>query len=166
MPILLRGIEGIKAYAGFNLGKSSWVEINKDMINGFASATDDWDWISVDEEKAAQGPFGGTIAQSYLVLSLMIPLLSDIYLLEDIGLGLQCGINRLRFLAPVPVNSSIRLDATLKSVDAVGEGAQLVLVCVIECDATKEPALEAEIVYRFWPSSHSSIRAVRACGSG
>jgi acyl dehydratase len=105
-------------------------------------------------------------AQSYLVLSLMIPLLSDIYVLEDIGLGLQCGINRLRFLEPVPVNSSIRLDATLKSVEAVGEGAQLVLECVIECDAAKQPALEAEIVYRFWPSSHSSMRAVRACGSG
>jgi len=166
MPILLRGIEGIKAYAGFNLGKSSWVEVNKDMIDRFASATDDWDWISVDEERAAHGPFGGAIAQSYLVLSLVIPLLSDIYLLEDIGLGLQCGINRLRFLAPVPMNSSIRLDATLKSVEAVGEGAQLVLECVIECDAAKQPALEAEIVYRFWPSASSSIREVRACESG
>lgn len=152
MPILLRGVEGIKAYAGFNLGKSSWIEINKDMINGFASATDDRDWLSIDEEKAALGPFGGAIAQSYLVLSLIVPLLSDIYLLEDIGLGMQCGINQLRFVAPVPVNSSIRLDATLKSVEAVGEGAQLVLGCVIECDASKQPVLEAEIVYRCWPS--------------
>ena len=166
MPILLRGIEGIKAYAGFHLGKSSWIEVNRDMITGFAAATDDWDWISVDEEKAAQGPFGGAVAQSYLILSLMVPLLSDIYLLEDIGLGLQCGINRLRFLAPVPVNSSIRLDATLKSVETVGDGAQLVLDCVIECDAAKQPALEAEIVYRFWPSAHRSMQAVHACGSG
>ena len=166
MPILLRGIDGIKAYAGFNLGKSSWVEVTRDMIHAFASATDDRDWISVDEERAAQGPFGGAIAQSYLVLSLTIPLLSDIYLLEDIGLGLQGGINRLRFLAPVPVNSSIRLDVTLKSVEEVGEGIQAVLICVMECDASRQPAFEAEIVYRFWPSTLTSMEAVCTCGSG
>lgn len=162
MPILLRGIQGIKAYAGRNLGKSAWMEIDQEMINAYASMTDDRDWISVDEARSRRGPFGGTVAPGYLVLSLAIPMLHDIYLLEDIGeLGLHCGVDRLRFLAPVPVNSSIRLDATLKSVDTVEEGGKLVLECVMECDATREPVLEAELVYRFWSSSHASSSSVR-----
>ncbi len=154
MPILLRGIEGIKAYAGFNLGKSSWMEVSQDMINAFASTTDDWDWIHVDEERSREGPFGDTIAHGYLTLSLVIPLLHDIYLLEDIGVGLHYGINRLRFPAPLPVNSSIRLDATLKSAEAVDDGVQMVLECVMECDATAKPVMYAEIVYRFWPKAY------------
>ncbi|MGA7781732.1 MAG: MaoC/PaaZ C-terminal domain-containing protein [Paraburkholderia sp.] len=151
MPILLRGVEGIQAYTGFDLGKSSWVEIDQGMVNSFASTTDDWDWLCVDEDRAKIGPFGRTVAQSYLILSLVTPMLRDIYLLEGIGYSSHHGLNRLRFPAPVPVNSSVRLDATLRSVEPVTEGVELVLECAMECDGTSAPVLLAEIIYRVWP---------------
>ncbi|MBT2793531.1 MaoC/PaaZ C-terminal domain-containing protein [Paraburkholderia strydomiana] len=163
MPILLRGIEGIKAYSGFNLGKSSWLEVNQEMINLFGAAIDDRDWIDLDQETTREKSLGGVSAPNYLIVSLMIPMLDDIYLLEDTGRGMHCGINRLRFLAPVPVNSSIQLDATLKSVEVMGAEGQLVLECVVECDALKEPVLQAEIVYRFCPSSHARVSPVNLC---
>lgn len=155
MPILLRGIEGIKAYSGFNLGKSSWLEVNQEMIDLFASAIDDRYGMKLDEERVRKKSFGRIDAPDYLIVSLMIPMLDDIYLLEDTGQGVHYGIDRLRFMAPVPVNSSIQLDATLKSVEAVGDEGQLVLECVVECDVSKEPVLQAEILYRFFPPSHA-----------
>jgi acyl dehydratase len=153
VPILLRGIEGIQAYAGFNLGKSGWVEISQEMINAFASTTDDWDWLCVDEERAKRGPFGRTVAQSYLIVGMVVPMLQDVYLLEGIGHGLHHGIDRLRFPTPVPVDSCIRLDVTLKSAEADGEGLNLVLDCTMECDATQGPVLQADILYRVSQSS-------------
>jgi acyl dehydratase len=166
MPILLRGIEGIKAYSGFNLGKSSWLEVNQEMINLFAAAIDDRDWIDLDQETIREKSFGEVTAPNYLIVSLMIPMLDDIYLLEDTGRGMHCGINRLRFLASVPVNSNIQLDATLKSVDVAGEEGQLVLECVVECDALKGPVIQAEILYRFCPFSHTRVPPVDLCEGG
>lgn len=152
MPVLLKGLDGIKAFSGFHLGKSGWMEVTQDMINSFASATDDYDWLHVDEARAAKGPFGKTIAHGYHTLSLAIPLLHDIYVLEDVGLGLNYGINRLRFPAPVPVNSNIRLDATLKSAESVDDSVQMVVECIMECDASRKPVMHAELVFRYWNS--------------
>ncbi len=159
MPILLRGVEGIQAYMGFNLGKSSWVEIDQAMINNFASVTDDSDWLCVDEDRARNGPFGGTVAQSYLILSLVTPMLHDIYLLEGVGHSSHHGLNRLRFPAPVPVNSSVRLDATLRSVERVEEGVELLLECAMECDGRSTPVLLAEIICRVWPADCATARS-------
>lgn len=153
MPVMLRGIDGIKAYAGFHLGNSCWLEITQDMINEFAAVTDDKEWLHVDEERARSGPFGKTIAHGYLTLSLVIPLLKDIYVVEDVGMGLNYGINRLRFTAPVPVNSNVRLSATLKAVEPVDQSVQVTLECIVECDATAKPALVAELVFRYWPEA-------------
>ncbi|VVD33753.1 MaoC/PaaZ C-terminal domain-containing protein [Paraburkholderia dioscoreae] len=158
MPILLRGIEGIRAYSGFRLGKSSWVEVSQDMINAFASATDDWDWISVDEARARRGPFGKPVAQNTLILSLIVPLLHDVCVLEDIGVNIVHGIDRLRFLGPVPVDSSVRLDVELKSVNTSGESCHWVLGCKMECDVSDTPVLEAEIVYCIGPAAQKTIQ--------
>lgn len=166
MPILLRGIEGIKAYSGFNLGKSSWLEVNQEMINLFTAAIDGRDGIDVDQKTAGENSFRGVNAPNYLVASLMIPMLDDIYLLEDTGRGMHCGINSLRFLASVPVNSSIQLDATLKSVEVMGEEGQLVLECVVECDVLKDPVMRAEILYRFFPLSDTRAPPVDFCEGG
>jgi acyl dehydratase len=158
VPILLRGIEGIKAYSGFHLGKSSWVEVSQDMINAFASATDDWDWISVDEARARRGPFGKPVAQNTLILSLIVPLLHDVFVLEDIGVNIVHGIDRLRFRGTVPVDSSVRLDVTVKSVDITSEHRHWVLACKMECDISDTPVLDAELVYCVGPSVHEPIR--------
>jgi acyl dehydratase len=152
VPILLRGIDGIRAYAGFHLGKSGWLEIGQPMIDAFAHATDDRDPLSVDADHAARGPYGATIAQNALILAMVSPLLHDIFLLEDIGLSRQCGIDRLRFLAPVPVNASIRLDATLKCARTELAALRFTLECAIECDATDQPVMQADIAYRAWPN--------------
>lgn len=158
MPILLRGIEGIKAYSGFHLGKSSWVEVSQDMINAFASATDDWDWISVDEARARRGPFGKPVAQNTLILSLIVPLLHDVCVLEDVGVNIVHGIDRMRFLGPVPVDSSVRLDVTVKSVGKTDQGAHWVLACRMECDVSDTPVLEAELVYCIGPAIQEPVR--------
>ena len=158
MPILLKGIEGIKAYSGFHRGTSSWVEVSQDMINAFASATDDWDWISVDETRARRGPFGKPVAQNTLILSLIVPLLHDVCVLEDIGVNIVHGIDRLRFLGPVPVDSSVRLDVALKTVSTAGERGHWVLACKMECDASDTPVLEAEVVYCVGPAAPIPIK--------
>lgn len=158
MPILLRGIEGIKAYSGFHLGKSSWVEVSQDMINAFASATDDWDWISVDEARARRGPFGKPVAQNTLILSLIVPLLHDVCVLEDVGVNIVHGIDRMRFLGPVPVDSNVRLDVTVKTVGKTDGVAHWVLACRMECDISDTPVLEAELVYRIGPVIQEPIR--------
>jgi acyl dehydratase len=162
VPILLRGIDGIRAYAGFHLGKSGWVEIEQPMIDAFAAATDDRDVLSVDPDEAARGPYGTTIAQGGLVLGMISPMLHDIFLLEDVGLSRQCGIDRLRFLTPVPVNSCIRLDATLKCVRAERAGLRLTLECTVECDRTELPVLHAEIAYQVWPSACMGLSRMTA----
>ncbi|WP_421793723.1 MaoC family dehydratase [Hydrocarboniphaga effusa] len=159
MPIMLKGLDGIRAHAGFQLGKSGWIEVTQEMINTFADATDDYDWLHVDEAKAKEGPFGGTIAHGYHTLSLVIPLLHDIYVLEDVGVGLHYGVDRLRFPAPVPVNSSVRLSARMKSAEPIGETIQMTLECTMECDSSDKPVLYAEIIFRYWPNMRpGSIR--------
>lgn len=158
MPVILNGVEGIKASAGQHLGKSEWKTVTQERINAFADATEDWDWIHVDPEKAKQSPFGKTIAHGYMTVAWLIPLLKDIYKLENIGMGLNYGINKLRFPAAVPVGSRVRLDCTLKQVDEIGEGVQMTMDCIVECDQTPKPALAAEIVFRFYPSATSSVR--------
>lgn len=147
MPIMLRGFEGVRAYVGFDLGKSSWVEVSTEMLRAFASVTDDRDMIFLDD--------GGGAAHGYVLLCLMIPMLRDIYLLEDIGPARVCGFDRLRFFAQVPAGSSIRLAVRLKSFEATEEVARLTLEIEMECDATREPVLEGEVVYRLMRASRA-----------
>lgn len=160
MPIMLRGIEGIKAHVGFDLGKSCWLEVNQEMIDSFARETEDRQWIHVDQQKARQGPFGTTVAQGYLTLNLVVAMLQDIYVLEDIGVGMHYGIDNMRFPLPVPVNASIRLQAVLKSVTAFEDSGEMVLACTVECDATQAPVMHGDIIYRFWPEHANAQRPV------
>lgn len=151
MPVLLRGIDGIRAYAGFHLGKSAWVEIGQPTIDAFATATDDHDALSVDADEAARGPYGVPVAQNALILAMISPMLHDIFLLEDVGLARQCGIDRLKFFAPVPVDAAIRLDATLKCARREAGALKFTLECAVESDCTDRPVLEAEVSYLAWP---------------
>jgi acyl dehydratase len=146
-PLRLKGIAGIKSYAGRHLGTSDWITIDQKRIDAFAEATGDFDWI---HELAKGGPFGKTIAHGYLTLSMVFALLREIYVFEDIKMGLNYGIDKLRFPAPVPVNSRIRLDATLKEARDVADGVQMTVNCTIECDAVPKPVVVADLVFRFY----------------
>lgn len=100
MALTVHGIDGIKAQAGADLGHSSWVEIAQPRVDTFADATDDHQWIHVDTERAAAGPFGGTIAHGYLTLSLLIPMWSELLQVEGVSMAVNYGLNKVRFPSP------------------------------------------------------------------
>lgn len=152
MSITANGVEEIKALAGRDLGTSDWKAVDQDRINTFADATDDHQWIHVDPEAAKDGPFGGAIAHGYLTLSLVIPLWSEMLELEGITTKVNYGLNKVRFPAPVPAGSKIRLAATVAEVKEVGGGGvEVVADFTVECDATDKPACVAQAVYRYYP---------------
>src|SRR6266545_3475439 len=119
MTTIVHGIDGLKAKAGEHLGYSDWVEITQDRVNQFADATGDHQWIHVDPERAKAGPFGGTVAHGYLTLSLLIPLWTDLLDVEDVSTKVNYGLDKVRFPAPVPAGSRIRVRGTLRDVEEV-----------------------------------------------
>ncbi len=137
--------------AGTVIGTSDWVEITQDRVNQFAEATGDHQWIHVDVEKAATGPFGGTIAHGYLTLSLVPWLGSQVFALETPGAKLNYGVNKVRFPNPVLVGSKVRTTVSVKEVADIPAGKQLTLGYVIEIDGQDKPACVAETVVLLLP---------------
>ena len=135
---------------GQELGSSDWYEVTQEAVNLFADATGDHQWIHVDVERAKQGPFGAPIAHGYLTLSLGPALLPQILRIEGISMGVNYGLNKLRFPAPVPVGSKVRLGATLESVEDVAGGAQAVLGLTFEVEGKDKPVCVAEAVFRYY----------------
>jgi acyl dehydratase len=145
------GIESLKAKVGDHLGYSDWHEVTQEQVNQFADATGDHQWIHVDPERArAESPFGGPIAHGYLTLSLAPALLGEVYSVSGVKMGVNYGCNRVRFPAPVPVGSKLRVGATLQSVDEIPGGAQTVLALTFEVEGQEKPSCVAEAVYRFY----------------
>ncbi len=134
---------------GSHLGHSEWIEISQERVQRFADATDDQQWIHVDPDRAAQGPFGTTIAHGYLTLSLVVPLVSQIYRLDGVRMGINYGVNRVRFPSPVPVGSRVRAGATLAGVSPVDGGVQVTLDATIETEGGTKPACVAQTVSRY-----------------
>ena len=152
MTITVQGLTELKAKAGTDLGHSDWLEITQDRVNAFAGATDDHQWIHVDPERAKTGPFGRTIAHGYLTLSLLIPLFNELLVVEGVGMAVNYGLNKVRFPAPVPVGTKIRLAGRLAEVeDVAGGGVQLLADFTVEVDGGTKPACVAQAVYRFYP---------------
>jgi len=136
---------------GQDLGTSEWLTIEQDRVDQFADATGDHQWIHVDEERAATGPFGGTIAHGYLTLSL-IPLLgSQVFALDTPGAKLNYGVNKVRFPNPVRVGSRVRNTVSVKEISDLSSGKQLVLGHVLEIDGQDKPACVAETVVLLLP---------------
>ena len=129
------------------LGASEWVTIEQRAIEQFAHATGDHQWIHVDPEKAAQGPFGTTVAHGYLSLSLIPALLEQVLRVSDARMGVNYGIEKIRFTAPVPSGSEVRLVATLRSTERRGEGILFRLGVTIEIRGQEKPALVGEVLY-------------------
>jgi len=144
------GLDELRALAGADLGPSDWLDIDQERVNTFADATGDHQWIHVDTERATSGPFGGTIAHGYLTLALVIPLWTQLLWIEDIGMAVNYGLNRLRFPAPVPVGSAVRLHARVLAAEDVRDGVQLTVELTVEIRGADKPALVAEAVYRYY----------------
>ena len=134
------------------LGTSEWFEIIQERVNTFADATNDHQWIHVDPERAvAESPFGGPIGHGFLTLSLFVPMWSQILVVTDITMGVNYGLNKVRFPAPVPVGSKIRLTATLLDVEEVKGGAvQLVASGVMEREGSDKPVCVLESLTRLY----------------
>jgi acyl dehydratase len=151
MTVIANGLDELKALAGTDLGATGWLQVTQDRVNLFADATDDHQWIHTDPAKAAAGPFGGTIAHGYLTLSLVIPLFSQLLEVRGVSMAINYGLNKLRFPAPVPVGSRIRLAGRLGAVEDAGVNAvQLSADFTIEVEGKAKPACVAQAVYRFY----------------
>ncbi|WP_293784225.1 MaoC family dehydratase [uncultured Aeromicrobium sp.] len=147
MPRVFESLEDFKAAAGEELGTSDWLTVTQERINTFADATGDHQWIHVDPERAASGPFGTTIAHGYLTLSLLPALAEQIYAVEGLAFGVNYGANKIRFPHPVPVDSRVRATATLKETSDIAIGTQAVISFVVEIEGVDKPACIAEVVY-------------------
>ncbi len=140
-------IADFKAAVGQELGTSDWVTVTQEKINLFADATGDHQWIHVDPEAAAKGPFGKPIAHGYLTLSLLPVFTSQIYSIKSAVMGVNYGANKVRFPHPVPVDSRVRATATLKETSDIAIGTQSVVSVVVEIEGVDKPACIAEVVY-------------------
>jgi acyl dehydratase len=132
---------------GDTFGPSSWIDITQEKIDAFADATGDHQWIHVDPERAAAGPFGTTIAHGYLTLSLL-PVASAEVVPSSGGMGINYGLNRVRFPAPVPVGSRVRALFEVTAVDEFDGGSQATMTATVEREGGEKPVCVAEILVR------------------
>jgi len=139
-------MDELEAAVGEDLGATEWIEIDQERVNLFADATEDHQWIHVDEEQAAAGPFGGTIAHGYMTLSLIPWLTSQLFAVETPGARLNYGLNKVRFPNPVKVGKRIRGRASIQSLTDVPAGKQLTVAYTIEIEDEAKPACVAETV--------------------
>jgi acyl dehydratase len=135
---------------GEQLGYSDWHTVTQDQINAFADATGDHQWIHIDPEAAAKGPFGTTIAHGFLTLSLIPMLTVQVSRVSGIRMGVNYGLNKVRFPAPVPVGSKVRAGVKLLSFESIAGGAQAVNEVTIEREGGDKPCCVAETVVRYY----------------
>ena len=146
----ISGIEGYKELAGQPLGESDWLEVDQDRINQFADATGDHQWIHVDVERAKQGPFGAPIAHGFLTLSLIPSLTGGLLKIDGVRMGINYGLNRVRFPSPVRVGSRVKASVKNLSIEDVQGGIQVVNEVTISIEGQDKPACVAETVSRLY----------------
>ena len=130
---------------GQNVGTTDWYEITQAQVNRFADATGDHQWIHTDPERAAQGPFGGTIAHGYLTLSLMPQILGEVLTVDNVTAALNYGVNKVRFPSPVPVGSKLRATVTVTAARKKPTGIEVVFGLTYEVDGASRPACVADV---------------------
>ena len=148
--LTISGIDELRAKVGEELGVSEWHDVTQERIDAFADATEDHQWIHVDPERAAQTPWGSTIAHGLYTLSLGPQFTFALFTIEGFAFGLNYGYNKVRFPAPLPVNSRVRMRATLSSVDDVPGGVQLTITQTFEREGEEKPVCVAEAVSRMY----------------
>ena len=141
--------DALKDAMGQHLGFTDWLVVDQDRINRFADATGDHQWIHVDVEKAKDGPFGAPIAHGYLTLSLTNLFLPQLITVENISMGINYGVNKVRFPSPVVVGSRIRGGAEIDSVEEVAGGVQVIIKITVEIEGSAKPACIVENVTRY-----------------
>jgi acyl dehydratase len=144
MTHVFRSVDDHTAAVGTHLGFSDWLTVDQHRIDTFADATGDHQWIHVDPERAAAGPFGTTIAHGFLTLSLVPHLLRDLVDYPAWPVRINYGSDRVRFIAPVPVDSRVRAGAELVAVRPSGTGTQVALSVTVEIEGSEKPALVAQ----------------------
>jgi len=144
-------LKALLALQGLCIGTSEWLLIDQARIDAFAEVTGDRQWIHVDPERAAAGPFGGTIAHGFLTLSLLPQWMDSAFAVEGIRMGVNCGLNRVRFLLPVPAGARLRAVFKLLSHLTVTGGAQIVVEATVEREGTLAQVCVAETVTRLYP---------------
>jgi acyl dehydratase len=150
MSINVNGLDELRKLSGSDLGASEWIEVTQERIDTFADATGDHQWIHVDPEKAAAGPFGAPIAHGYLTLSLFIPLFTELLDVQGVTTKVNYGLNKVRFPSPVKVGSRIRLVAKLTDVEDVPGGVQITVDGAIEIEGGAKPAAVLQSLSRFY----------------
>jgi acyl dehydratase len=143
------GLDELVASEGAQLGPTDWLEVTQDRVNVFADATDDHQWIHVDPERAASGPFGGTIAHGLLTLSLLPHFTQHLYTVDNIAMAINYGYNKVRFITPVRVGAKIRARAEIAKVDRLEGAVQATLTTTVEIEGSDKPAAVAESIVRF-----------------
>jgi acyl dehydratase len=146
----ITGLDELKQAEGEDLGASDWHEVTQDDIDTFADVTGDHQWIHVDRERARDTPFGGTIAHGYYTLSLAPHLNEQILALEGFAFAVNYGLNRVRFPAPLPVGSRVRMHAKLKQLEDVPGGAQMTMELTFEREGGDKPVCVAETLARVY----------------
>jgi acyl dehydratase len=145
-------VNDLAGAVGEHLGYSDWLTVTQERVNQFADATGDHQWIHVDPERAKHGPFGGTIAHGYLTLSLIPALMSGIYRVDKLAMGINYGTEKVRFPAPLPVGSSVRAGAEVVSVRETGQGFQVVVRITMEAQGIAKPVCVADTVVILVPA--------------
>jgi acyl dehydratase len=134
---------------GLELGPSEWKSVEQERIDAFAAATEDHQWIHVDPERAASGPFGSTIAHGYLTLALLVPFAYELLPVEG-GMAINYGLDRVRFPAPLPVGSRVRARMRVEDVAEVEGGVQVKLAATVERAGGEKPVCAAEVLFRYY----------------
>jgi acyl dehydratase len=147
---LVTDMAGLRELAGQHAGFTEWQTMEQDRVNQFADATDDHQWIHVDVERAKDSPFGGTIAHGYLTLSLVAPIMGQLVKVTDATTGLNYGLDRVRFPAPLPVGSRWRGGAELLEVTEIPGGLQMKVRVTIEVEGAEKPSMVAEALVRLY----------------
>ena len=146
----ITGLAELKQAEGEELGVSGWHEVTQKDIDAFADVTGDHQWIHVDPARAKDTPFGGTIAHGYYTLSLAPKLNEEIVSMEGFAFAVNYGLNKVRFPAPVPVDSRVRMRAKLAELEPIPGGAQMIMELTFECDGGEKPVCVAQSVVRVY----------------
>lgn len=147
---VVTAIEDLPTLIGKEFGPSSWREISQGDVNVFAEVSGDHNPIHLDQQFAETTPFGGTIAHGLLTLSLVVPLMAEVFEVTGVGMGINYGLNKVRFPAPVPVGSRIRISGNISSVTEVPGGWQIEVPVTFEIENAPKPACVAEFVLRYY----------------
>jgi acyl dehydratase len=152
MPRVIEGVEELRSLTGQEVGASDWFEITQERINAFADATEDHQWIHLDARRAqTESPFKSTIAHGFLTLSLLPRLASEAVTVRgDFKMGINYGLNRLRFVSPVASGSRVRARLTLQAVEEVAGGIQITWAVTVEAEGAQKPSLVAEWLVRYY----------------